>query len=89
LPSYLRQPKDVFRIDAGGIHEIQHQSITNGVRIEDRISKVAVYVVAMNSNLREQLESRRQELVRLEESFKFDPARSDVDFEALSAFLDQ
>lgn len=89
LPEYLRKPKDVFRIDADGIHEIRHQSIERGIRIEDRVSKVAVYVAAANPNLREQLESRRQELIRFEESFQFDPARSDTDFETLAAFLDQ
>jgi len=72
-----------------GIHKIQNQSIEHGVRIEDIVSKVAIYVAAANTNLREQLESRRQDLIRFEESFKFDPARSDADFEILSAFLDQ
>lgn len=89
LPAYLRKPKDVFRIDADGIHEIRHQSIDHGVRIEDRVSKVAVYVAAANPNLREQLESQRRELLRFEESFQFDPAGRDADFETLAAFLAQ
>jgi hypothetical protein len=89
LPEYLREAGEVFRIDADGIHEIQHQSIDYGVRIEGRVSKVAVYVAAANPSLREQLESRRRELLRFEESFRFDPAGSDADFETLAAFLAQ
>lgn len=89
LPAYLRNPVDVFRIDADDIHEIRHHTTSNGVSIKDKVNKVAVYVVAKNPGLRKQLESRRQELVRFEQSFQFDPAQSDADFETLSAFLDQ
>ena len=56
------------------------------VRIKDRVSKVAVYVAAANPNLREQLESRRRELLQFEESFQFDPAGRDADFKSLAAF---
>ena len=89
LPEYLREPRDVFRIDADGIHEIRYQSIDRGVRIEDRVTKVAVYLATTNPNLRKQLESRRQELIRFEQSFQLDPARSDADFKILADFLDQ
>ena len=83
LPSYLREPKDVFRIDADGIQNVTHRSTPQGVAIDDRISKVGIYVVTGDSSLRERLETRRRELIRFEESFDFDPARSDADFEAL------
>jgi len=89
LPEYLRNPKDVFRIDSDGIHEVRHQSIANGVQIQDKVSKVAAYVATASPNLREQLESRRLDLIRFEEFFQFNPARSDADFETLAAFLDQ
>lgn len=87
LPPHLQRPKDVFRIDADGIHEIHHEPNVSGVHIQDRVSKVAIYVATMDSSLREKLETRRRALVRFEDSFQLDPARRDEDFEALATFL--
>jgi hypothetical protein len=83
LPSYLREPQDVFRIDADGIQDVTHRSTSQGVAVDDRVSKVGIYVATRDPSLRERLEARRRELIRFEESFDFDPARSDADFEAL------
>ena len=83
LPSFLREPKDVFRIDAGGIQDVTYRSTPQGVAIDDRVSKVGIYVTTRDPSLRERLETRRRELIRFEESFGFDPARSDADFGAL------
>jgi len=85
LPSYLHEPKDVFRIDANGIQNVTYRSTPQGVDIDDRVSKVGIYVATRDSPLREHLEARRCELIRFEESLDFDPARSDADFEALRA----
>jgi hypothetical protein len=87
LPPHLQRPKDVFRIDADGIHEIHHEPNVSGVHIQDRVSKVAIYVATMDSSLREKLETRRRALVRFEDSFQLDPARRGEDFEALATFL--
>ncbi|MEN6428543.1 MAG: hypothetical protein ABFE13_24610, partial [Phycisphaerales bacterium] len=83
LPSYLREPKEVFRIDADDIQDVTHRSTPQGVAIDDCISKVGIYVVTGDPSLRERLEARRRELIRFEESLGFDAARSDADFEAL------
>jgi len=83
LPSYLRKPKGVFRIDADGIQDVTHRSTSQGVVIDDCVSKVGIYVVTRDPSLREHLEARRRELIQFEESLDFDPARSDADFEAL------
>lgn len=83
LPSFLREPKDVFRIDADGIQDVTYRSTPQGVAIDDRVSKVGIYVATRDPSLRERLETRRRELIRFEESFGFDPARSETDFEAL------
>jgi hypothetical protein len=83
LPSYLGEPKDVFRIDADGIQDVTHRSTPQGVAIDDRINKAGIYVATTDPSLRERLEARWRELIRFEESFDFDPARSDADFEAL------
>lgn len=85
LPSYLRAPKDVFRIDAEGIQDVSCRATPQGVSIEDRVSKVGIYVATSDPSLREHLEARRHELIRFEQSFDFDPARSNADFEALRA----
>ena len=87
LPPFLRQPKDIFRIGADGIHEAHYESIPRGIHIKDQVSKVAAYVATKDLGLREQLESRRRELLLFEESFQFDPAKSDMDFERLTSLL--
>lgn len=87
LPPYLRQPKDLFRIDADGIYEVRYEAIAGGVRIHDQVSEVAVYVATKAPGLREHLEARRRALIQSEESFQFDPAARDVDFESLASFL--
>jgi len=86
LPLYLREPVSVFRIDADGIRSVAHKSTPRGVSIDDHVNKVGIYAATRDPSLREQLEARRRELIRFEESFDFDPARSDADFEALRAF---
>jgi hypothetical protein len=83
LPSYLRESKDVFHIDADGIQDVTHRSTPQGVAIDDCISKVGIYVATADPSLRKRLEARRREFIRFEESFGFDPARSDADSEAL------
>jgi hypothetical protein len=87
LPPFLREPSDIFRIDADGIYPARCESTSLGIRIEDQVSKVAVYVATAVPDLREKLERRRRELLQLEESFKFDPGQSDTDFERLTSLL--
>ncbi len=57
LPPHLGQPKDVFRISADCIREICHNYSARGLRIRDRVSKTAIYVATMDSDLREKLET--------------------------------
>ncbi len=83
LPSYLQKPADLFRVDADGIHEVRWSATAPGVTVEDRLSRVGIYVAAITRELRSSLEKRRRDLIRLEESTGFDPARSDADFAAL------
>jgi hypothetical protein len=89
LPSYLREPKAVFRIDADGIQDVTHQVTAQGIGIDDRICKVGIYVATRDPAIRAQLEARRRELIQKEQSSRLDPARSDADFEVLRAFLSQ
>jgi hypothetical protein len=87
LPPWLRPAADVFRIDADGIYEVSCQRTAKGIVIDDRVSKVAIYVAAADAGLRSRLEDRRRELLRVEQSLEFDPAASDADFEELISFL--
>lgn len=87
LPSHLREPVDVFRIDADGIQEISYKFTNHGVGIDDHINKVGIYVATKDPSVRKQLENRRRELIRFEESFQFNPARSDADFKVLHEFV--
>ena len=87
LPPYLRRPKDVFRIDADGIYDVDCRLSSKGLHIDDKVSKVAVYVACLDPERRSQLEARRAALVQFEESLAFDPARHDPDFAALGALL--
>jgi hypothetical protein len=87
LPPWLRPAADVFRIDADGIYEVGYRRTAKGIVIDDRVSKVAIYVAAAEAGLRSRLEDRRRELLRTERAFRFDPAASDADFEELISFL--
>ncbi len=88
LPAYLHEIKDVFRMDADGLYDA-HWSLENGaVAIQDKTSRVAVYVAAMDAGLRGELEEKRQRLITEEAELQFDPARNDQDFAALVELLE-
>jgi hypothetical protein len=87
LPPYLRGSKAVFRIDAAGTYDVRYELFPGRVRIDDRVSKLAIYVAAKDPSLRRRLEARRAELIQYERSFAFDPAGDDADFAALQAIM--
>ncbi len=60
LPAWLRQPKEVFRVDADGIHETQWRATESGVTIEDVRSSDAIYVATSSPQVRSGIEQRRQ-----------------------------
>ncbi len=78
LPHWLQQPLDVFRVDADGIHAVKWSNEAQGVRIQHRCSRDALFVVTHSPNLRDEIESRRQAAIRIEE-------RHSVDIEVLKA----
>lgn len=87
LPAYLRDIKDVFRLDADGVHDTQWSVSKGGVEIRGTVSRVAVYVAAPDSALRARIEQKRQQLIAAETSLQFDPARNDADFQQLEQLL--
>ena len=83
LPAYLAGIADVFRIDADGVRDVPWTFSGQGIEINDRASQVAIYVATPDKNLRAELEARRQQLVRQEAAWQFDPAHNDADFQQL------
>lgn len=86
LPAWLRQPAEVFRIDASGVYDLDFELSGQGVHIKDTTHKVAIYIAAAAPGLRAALDARRQELIAYENAFGFDPANNDDDFNALVDF---
>ena len=66
LPPWLRAPKDVFRMDADGIHETKWRSTVKGVIIEDTQSRDAIYIATPSPTIRAALEQRRQSALAVE-----------------------
>lgn len=69
LPDWLRQPADVFRIDADGVHPVAWKMDQNRVVITDQASRDRIYVVALEKSCRDDLEQRRLAALERERSF--------------------
>lgn len=89
LPSYLRAPADVFRIDADGITTVAHTVRDGQVEIRDTVSRVALYVAAAAPGEPTRLEARRQALLATERANDFDPGRKAQDLAALQELVRQ
>jgi hypothetical protein len=82
LPHWLRQPTDVFRVDADGVHDVQWSAEPGGVRIHHRCSRDAVFVATKLAGLRASIEDRRQAAMRVENLHQ-------VEIEELKAALEE
>lgn len=67
LPHWLRQPTDVFRVDADGLHEVQWSAEGKGVRIQHQLSRDAIFVATKSPAHRNIIEARRQAAIQIEE----------------------
>jgi len=74
LPPGLRGPKDVFRVDADGVHEAKWRAEGVGVVIDDTRSRDAIYVAANSIEVRKSIEQRRQAALAHEASHAVDRA---------------
>ena len=83
LPAYLRAPAEVFRVDADGVTQVQHQVSGGFVEIRDRVSRAAIYVVAAKTGERANIETQRQALIAREKALGFDPAGKPADLAVL------
>jgi len=78
LPPWLRQPVEVFRTDADGIHEVPCEVDGERVTIHDSRSLDAVYIAAIDASVRTGILQRRQKALDQE-------AENPIDIDALSA----
>lgn len=88
LPAYVGRAVEVFRVDADGVTDVEHAVSPGVVEIRDRVSRVAVYVVATTPGERERMEARRRALIAEEERLGAGPGRDPFDVAALKALLD-
>jgi hypothetical protein len=87
LPTYLQKPAEVFRVDADGTTSVKYSFRDGAVEIEDRASRVAIYVISARKGERERIEVRRKELVGYEDKFGFDPGKNPADLSILEKLL--
>lgn len=87
LPTYARKPVEVFRVDADGVIAVQHKSDGGMLEIQDRISRVGIYVAATQAGERERIEKRRRALIAEEKFYGFDPGSSPAAFAVLKELL--
>jgi hypothetical protein len=59
----------------------------NGAEIMDCVSQAGIYVATPDGALRSRLEAKRQQLLKEEASWQFDPAHNDADFAQLAKLL--
>jgi len=72
LPQWLRGPKDVFRVDADGLHEVTWRTHDRGVTITDQRSRDAIYIATRSAKVRPGLEQRRQQALAEEAAHPID-----------------
>jgi len=89
LPGYLAGIRDVFRIDADGVHGTTWRQEEGSVVIDARAARVAVHVATPDPALRDRLEAARRRLVAEEEATAFDPANDDAHYARLAALLEK
>lgn len=80
LPSHLRDPGDVFRVDADGIESVTWRATPTGIAIDDVRSRDAIYLATHSPTLRATIEERRQAALAHE-------AANPIDKVALEAVL--
>lgn len=88
LPAYLRAPAEVLRVDAEGVTPVPYRMEAGRVNIQDRASRVAIYVAAAGTSERGHLELRRLNLIQREAVFGFDPGNNPSDFAVLRRLLE-
>ena len=87
VPVYVSHLAEVFRVDDDGVIPVAHAMDRGVVEIRDRVSRVAVYVVAAAPGAQARIETRRQRLVAAENAIGFDPGRVPADLGVLQEIV--
>lgn len=72
LPAWLRNPKQVVRVDAEGIHPVDWKLAAQGVEITDQASRDRVYLVVLDERDLADVEQRRQAALAREGEYALD-----------------
>lgn len=75
LPARLRRPKDVFRIDADGVHAAEWKATRRGVAVSDQRSADSIYVVAKTEATRADILRRHRDALAHEAKHPLDQKR--------------
>jgi hypothetical protein len=85
LPRWLAEAKDVFRIDADGVHDVTAAVKDGRAMVTDTVQVVGVYVATSDPELRGRLAERCRQLAEIEDAIDFNPAGSADDLAVLKA----
>jgi hypothetical protein len=89
VPAWLEGPKFVFRVDADGTHDVEHDwSGKDTVTIRDEVQVVGIYVVTNEPQYRTRLDARYRDRMNFEKSLGFDPVNNIDDFRALRSLVE-
>lgn len=66
LPPWVRNPRDVFRVDADGIHAVTWKPTASGIAVTGDFSRDAIIVATSDPGVRAGIAQRREEAVRHE-----------------------
>ncbi len=88
LPPYLSFPREIFRVDAQGTHNVEFEISDRDLVLEDTINVGGLYIAAKRGGLRARLDQEWHQLMRIEASYQFDPAANDEDFAVLMELLE-
>jgi hypothetical protein len=69
LPDWLRNPKRVVRVDAGGVHPIEWKPVAEGVEVDDQASRDRMYLVVQDERELAGVEARRQQALAREAEY--------------------
>ena len=83
LPPWMKEPDEVFRVDAHGVHDVAYRQEGRELGLEDEVHVVGNYVVSPDPKVRGAIQRRHRELMEYEAAFGFDPAVSPDDLQTL------
>ncbi len=88
LPTWLRDHVECFRIDADGVHDVEHVRRGNDLLVRDRVRVVGVYLATRDPQRRMQLKELHQQLIKADLELGFDPINNPEDLRSLQALVD-